>query len=125
MRLIVSILAAMLGSTLGAAARTGVEAADRAMHGQGAPEGPVSINASITAAAFGGFVGSIFGGPRRAFWLGAVLSAAGAERFDNMILGRFGIDTDALVAKATEAASRAREMARERAGDASEADEAA
>lgn len=114
MRLIISVLAAMLGSTLGAAARVGIDLADGALHGEGGTDKPIAINASLTAAAIGGFFGSMLGGPRRAFWLGAVLSAAGAERFDHMIAGKFGIDTDALVAKATEAAQKARAAARDR-----------
>jgi hypothetical protein len=62
------------------------------------------------AALIGGAVGSVLG-LRMAFWVGAVLGAAGADRLDAMLLGRVGIDMDALVAKATEAASRARSTA--------------
>ena len=53
-------------------------------------------------------------GPRTAFWLGAVMGAAGIDRFDAFALQQVGIDMDAMVAKANEAAQSA-------AGDAAEA----
>jgi len=106
MRLFISIFGAALGSLLGGAARAGTDAAERAMRGD-APD-HVNVSGSLTAAVVGGFIGNILGGPRRAFWLGAVLGAAGANRFDTMILRRFGVDPDALVARATEAAERVR-----------------
>jgi hypothetical protein len=116
MRLFLSILAAMAGSTLGAAARTAADAADRLVRNEPMAEGPVTVNGSVTAAVVGGFLGTLLGGPRRAFWLGAMLGAAGADRFDAMLLSRFGLDANTLMAKATAAAGRARAMASERAG---------
>ena len=107
MRLFISIFGAALGSLLGGAARAGTDIADNALRG-GDEIGTVNISGSITAAVVGGVVGNILGGPRRAFWLGAVLGAAGASRFDAMILRRFGVDPEALVARAGEAAERVR-----------------
>ena len=118
MRFIASVLAAMLGSSLGVAIRVGLETAERQMKGEPMDE-TIVVGGSLTAGLAGGVVGS-FLGVRRAFWLGAVFGAAGAKRFDAMILGRFGIDTDALVAKATEAAGRAKAAAQARRGGASD-----
>jgi hypothetical protein len=114
MRFIASVLAAMLGSTLGGAIRVGLESAEHQVKGEPMDENIV-VGGSLTAALAGGVIGS-FLGVRRAFWLGAVFGAAGAARFDAMILGRFGIDTDALMAKATEAAGRAKAAAQARRG---------
>ncbi|HET6379865.1 MAG TPA: hypothetical protein VFH63_02360 [candidate division Zixibacteria bacterium] len=104
--LLLSILAGVAGSALGSAARVGIDAADRRLNGEPLPENVV-INASPTAGAVAGVLG-IFLGVRRAFWVGAVLSAAGAERLDRRVLGRAGIDLDGLVARAQEAAAQAR-----------------
>jgi hypothetical protein len=61
-------------------------------------------------------VGSLLG-VSVAFWVGAVLGAAGTDRLDAMLLGRVGIDMDALVAKATEAATEAAKRTRSDASD--------
>jgi hypothetical protein len=106
MHLILSIFAAFGGSLLGAAARAGMDAAERRMKGEPEPE-MVSINGSLAAALAGGLAGVVLG-VRRAFWIGAVLGAAGASRADAILLGKVGIDTDALMAKAMAAAERAR-----------------
>jgi hypothetical protein len=111
MNLILSLLAGVVGSALGAVARLGVETADRGS-APGEAE-PVAINASLTAAAAGGILGSLLGGPGRAFWLAAVLSAAGAERLDRKLLGRAGVDYSGLVDRAMEAARQARSAAEE------------
>lgn len=116
MHLITSILAGLLGSVVGAAARAGVEAAERQLNGEPQAEN-VMIVASPTAGLAAGVAGIILGA-RRAFWLGAVLSAAGADRLDAKVLGRFGIDPEALVARAKEAAARARSGAEEPATEA-------
>jgi hypothetical protein len=105
MSLILSIPAAMLGSLLGSAARGGVAVARARVAGE--PE-PDVINVSISPAAglVGGFIGSVLG-LERAFWVGAMLGAAGMDRIDAMLLRRVGVDLDALVARATAAATQA------------------
>jgi hypothetical protein len=107
MKLILSILAGVAGSAVGAAARVGVDTLDRGSR-SGSDE-PVVVNGSLTAAVAGGLFGTLLGGPRRAFWLAAVLSAAGAERLDAKLLSRAGIDYGALVDRAVSAARQARE----------------
>jgi len=52
------------------------------------------------------------GGVGMAFWLGAVLGAAGADRLDWWLLDRLGVDRDALMAKARQAAESAQRQAR-------------
>ena len=47
-----------------------------------------------------------------AFWLGAVLGAAGADRLDWWVLERVGVDRDALLARARKAAESAQRQAR-------------
>src|SRR5213079_3428782 len=63
-----------------------------------------------------GLILSIFaalgGGVGMAFWLGAVLGAAGADRLDWWLLDRLGVDRDALMAKARQAAESAQRQAR-------------
>lgn len=120
MRLFISIFAAALGSMLGGAVRAAADTAHGALHGEEPSAGQLAVNASLTASVVGGFVGSILGGPRRAFWLGALLGAADADRFDAMLLARFGIDPNALMARATEAASRMRPGGQEPDGEAAE-----
>jgi hypothetical protein len=108
MHLILSILAGLAGSTLGAAARLLVDSADAGAL-PGADE-PIALRGSISAAVVGGLLGTILGA-RRAFWLAAVLSAAGAERLDRKLLARAGVDYDALVERAMETARQARSAA--------------
>ena len=115
MHLFISLIAALAGSALGAAARLIVDRAER-----GAPPDrgePVVVNASIAAALAGGLLGAILGA-RRAFWLAAVLSAAGAERIDRKLLSRAGVDYEALVSRARETARQARTAAEDAMGDA-------
>ncbi len=108
MRLFISIFSAALGSMLGGAVRAAADTAHGTLHGEETAIDHVNVTASLTAGVVGGFVGSILGGPRRAFWLGALLGAAGADRFDAMLLSRFGLDPNALMARATQAAARVR-----------------
>jgi hypothetical protein len=111
MTLILSILAGLLGSLFGSAARAGA-AVGRAQL-EGGPMPDVNLSGSPIAGVVGGVVGLV-AGPKTAFWLGAVLGAAGIDRFDAFALRQVGIDMDAMVAKANEAAQSA-------AGDAAEA----
>jgi phage tail tape-measure protein len=125
MHLLISIPAALLGSLVGSAARGGMLMAQAQLSPQATePEdqgesveavpapaaATINISVSPVAGLIGGAVGSVLG-LRMAFWVGAVLGAAGTDRLDAMLLGRVGIDMDALVAKATEAATRARSTA--------------
>ena len=125
MNLLFSIPAAVLGSVVGSAARGAMLMAQAQLAGQAtAPREPqgsdepvaaaaadtINISVSPVAGLIGGAVGSLLG-MRVAFWVGAVLGAAGTDRLDAMLLGRVGIDMDALVAKATEAATKARSAA--------------
>jgi hypothetical protein len=125
MHLLISIPAALFGSLVGSAARGGMLMAqaqlsaqatepddqDESVNAVPAPAAAtVNLSVSPVAGLIGGAVGSVLG-LRMAFWVGAVLGAAGTDRLDAMLLGRVGIDMDALVAKATEAASRARSTA--------------
>lgn len=102
MNLLISIPAALLGSLVGSAARGGVAVARARLIGEPTPDTTVSL--SPAAAIVGGLLGSVLG-VQRAFWLGAVLGAAGIDRIDAVLLRRVGIDLDAMVAKATEAAT--------------------
>ena len=120
MNMLISIPAALLGSLLGSAARGGVAMA-QAHLGATEPDAStqattINVSVSPVAALFGGAVGSLLG-VRVAFWLGAVLGAAGVDRLDAMLLGRIGVDMDAMVAKATEAATDAANRARSGASD--------
>jgi hypothetical protein len=109
MHLLISIPAALLGSLLGSAVRGAVATAqDRVTGGGGEAAEPV-VNVSISPVA--GLVGGVAGGMLgvgNAFWIGAVLGAAGMDRLDAKLLGQVGVDMDALVAKAVEVAERAR-----------------
>jgi hypothetical protein len=125
--LLISIPAALLGSLLGSAARGGVAMAQAQVSaGAGDTTAPdeaeaaaattTNVGVSPVAGLIGGAVGSLLG-VRVAFWLGAVLGAAGMDRLDAMLLGRVGIDMDALVAKASEAATEAAARARSAVAD--------
>jgi hypothetical protein len=131
MNLLISIPAALLGSLVGSAARSGVAmaqlqvaataTASEAPAGADEPEAvapatTINVSVSPVAGLIGGAVGTILG-VRVAFWLGAVLGAAGMDRLDAMLLGRMGIDMDALVAKATGAATEAATQARSAVSD--------
>jgi hypothetical protein len=110
MNLLISIPAALLGSLVGSAARGGVAMAQAQLSVREpdavTPATAINVSISPVAGVIGGAVGSLLG-VRVAFWLGAVLGAAGMDRLDAMLLGRMGVDMDALVAKATEAATEA------------------
>jgi hypothetical protein len=105
MSLILSILAGLLGSLFGSAARAGA-AMGRAQLEGGPMPATVNISGSPIAGLVGGVVGAVMGA-RTAFWLGAVMGAAGMDRFDAILLRRVGIDMDAFVARANEAAQSA------------------
>lgn len=103
MGLLLSILAALLGSLLGSATRGGVSVARARLTGEPGPD-VINVSPSPAAGLVGGLLGSVLG-VQRAFWLGAMLGAAGMDRIDAMLLRRVGVDLDALVARATEAAT--------------------
>jgi hypothetical protein len=123
MNLLISTLAALLGSLIGSAARGGVATAQAQLGG--APrkksDAAAAINVSVSPVAglVGGAIGSVFG-LRVAFWIGSVLGAAGMDRLDARLLAQVGIDLDAMVAKAVNAAGKARESAMGEPADASE-----
>jgi hypothetical protein len=108
--LLISIPAALLGSLVGSAARGGVAMAQAQISvsqpDASTPATTINVSISPVAALVGGVIGSLLG-VRVAFWLGAVLGAAGMDRLDAMLLRRVGIDMDELVAKASDAASEA------------------
>jgi outer membrane lipoprotein SlyB len=104
MGLILSILAGIAGSLAGGLARAGVDFVEQQVRRSGADQ-DVNINASLVGAVASGVVAdTVGGGPGLAFWLGAVLGAAGADRLDSWLLKRIGVDRDALMAKARDAA---------------------
>jgi hypothetical protein len=111
MSLIASILAGLLGSLFGSGARAGLAMARAQLEGEPAPE-VMNISGSPIAGVVGAVVG-VVAGPKTAFWLGAVLGAAGIYRFDAILLKQVGIDLDEMVAKATEAAKSAQAAAGE------------
>jgi MFS family permease len=123
MNLLISIPSALLGSVIGSTARGGVAMAQGQLGAKtGVPGEPGehhrasladTINISISPAAglIGGVVGSLLG-MRVAFWVGAVLGAAGMDRLDAMLLERIGVDMDALVDRASEVATEAAGKAR-------------
>lgn len=105
MGLILSILAGLAGSLVGGIARAGVALAEQQVNRDRPSEKDVSINASVVGAVASGVVAdTVGGGPGLAFWLGAVLGAAGADRLDWWLLKRVGVDRDELLAKARDAA---------------------
>lgn len=119
MGLILSIVAALFGSVVGAGVRAGVNMAERQLEHAGPPD-QVNLNGSLVGGVAAGVVGDTFGGPRLAFWLGAVLGAAGADRLDWWILRRMGVDPEQLMARAREAAMQAGQAARQRGGQSEE-----
>ena len=71
------------------------------------------INGSLVGGVAAGVVAdAVGGGVGLAFWLGAVLGAAGADRLDWWVLERVGVDRNALIAKARKAAESAQRQAR-------------
>ena len=110
MHLLISIPAALLGSLLGSAIRGAVATAQDRVAASGdeaAAEPVVNVSISPVAGLVGGVAGGMLGAGT-AFWIGAVLGAAGMDRLDAKLLGQVGVDMDALVARAVEAAERAR-----------------
>jgi hypothetical protein len=105
MSLILSILAGLLGSLFGSAVRAGLVMARAQMEGEPEP-GVMNISGSPIAGVVGGVLGVVLGA-KTAFWIGAVLGAAGIYRFDAILLKQVGIDLDAMVARANEAAQSA------------------
>ncbi len=99
MRVVIGTLAALAGGLLGSAARGGVDIAHARLAGEPEPA-VVNVTVSPVAAVAGSLVGLVLG-VRAAFWAGAVLGAAGSGRIDRLVLGRFGIDVDELVGRAT------------------------
>jgi hypothetical protein len=115
MHLLISIPAALLGSMLGSAVRGGVAVAQQRVEGagdKGASQAAnvINVSGSPVAALAGGLAGSVLGWGT-AFWVGAVLGAAGMDRLDARLLGMVGIDMDAMMAKAMHAAAKARDAA--------------
>ena len=80
MTLILSILAGLLGSLFGSAARAGAAMGRAQLEGEPMPA-VMNLSGSPIAGVVGGVVGLV-AGPRTAFWLGAVMGAAGIDRFD-------------------------------------------
>ena len=114
MGLILSIFAALGGSVAGAAVRAGITVVDQqlAKRESDASE-PMMINGSLVGGVAAGVVAdAVGGGVGLAFWLGAVLGAAGADRLDWWVLERVGVDRDALIARARRAAESAQRQAR-------------
>ena len=114
MGLILSIFAALGGSVAGAAVRAGITVVDQqlAKRESDASE-PMMINGSLVGGVAAGVVAdAVGGGVGLAFWLGAVLGAAGADRLDWWVLERVGVDRDALIARARKAAESAQRQAR-------------
>lgn len=99
MRLILGTMAALAGSLLGSAARGGVDITHARLAGEPEPD-VINVTVSPVAAVVGSVAGVVLG-VRGSFWAGAVLGAAGSARIDRLVLGRFGIDMDELVARAT------------------------
>jgi outer membrane lipoprotein SlyB len=125
MGLILSILAGIVGSLAGSVARAGVNLAEQQVRPGSSADEPMMVNASVVGAVASGVVAdTVGGGPGLAFWLGAVLGAAGADRLDWWVLKRVGVDRDELIAKARDAAmSKAAEIRGEDTSEAaSEAD---
>jgi hypothetical protein len=109
MRTIACTFAALLGSSFGSVVRLGIDALGDRFEGAAPPPGPIVANGAVLSSLGVGLVAATLGrGPRLSFWLGAVLGAAGAERFDALLFRRFGIDGDELMARAREAAQRRR-----------------
>jgi hypothetical protein len=104
MRLIVSILAGFAGSLAGSATRVGVNLAERQLERAGPPD-VVAVNGSLVGGLAAGMIADAVGGPRLAFWLGAVLGAAGTDRLDWWVLRKVGVDPEQMMARARDAAA--------------------
>jgi hypothetical protein len=105
MGLILSLFAALAGSVAGAGVRAGMRVAEQQLGGGKASAEPMMINGSLVGGVAAGVVAdAIGGGPSLAFWLGAVLGAAGADKLDWWVLRRVGVDPEQLIGKARDAA---------------------
>jgi hypothetical protein len=122
MHLLISIPVALLGSLLGSAARGGVAMAQAQLVGEGEASSTINVSVSPVAGLIGGLVGSLLG-LRAAFWVGSVLGAAGMDRLDAKLLAQVGVDMDAMVAKAVDAAASVRQSVAEEAEAAQDATE--
>ncbi len=105
--MIIRIVAALFGSGLGGTVRAGVTVVERRLGAAEHAEGPINVSGSLVAALVSGIACSVLGrGPRLAFWFGALLTAAGADRLDWWVLQRFGIDPERLMEQARATAVR-------------------
>jgi len=102
-----SIFFALLGGTFGSAVKNAVDMAVRTVTRDEAPPESITISASLVGSGAAALLGTVLLGPRRAFWLSALFAAAGAEQLDRAVLRTVGVDVDALVAKAQQAAKAA------------------
>ncbi|MDP9273521.1 MAG: hypothetical protein M3O93_08365 [Chloroflexota bacterium] len=118
MHTILAIFAALVGSTFGNAVRAGVDTASQRLKAGGGTtsDDPIMVNGSLLASVVTGTtVSTVGGGAGLAFWIGAVLGAAGADRLDWVVFKRFGLDRDKLIAQAREAGRGAAVQGRRRA----------
>jgi hypothetical protein len=114
--MIISTIAALLGSGLGGAVRAAVTIVERQLGTAEPSDAPIRVSGSLVAAITAGIVCSLLGrGPRLAFWFGALLAAAGTERIDWWVLRRLGVDPQRLMeqARAVAAARASRRSAAE------------
>jgi hypothetical protein len=113
MGLILSLVAALAGSVAGSGVRAGVRMAEQQLDKTKASAEPMTVNGSLVGGVAAGVLAdAIGGGAVLAFWLGAVLGAAGADRLDFWVLRRVGVNPDDLMARARDAAVEAQERAR-------------
>jgi hypothetical protein len=113
MGLILSLVAALAGSVAGSGVRAGVRLAEQQLDKKNASSEPLMVNGSLVGGVAAGVLAdAIGGGAGLAFWLGAVLGAAGADRLDFWVLRRVGVNPDDLMARARDAAMEAQERAR-------------
>jgi hypothetical protein len=95
MHTILAIFAALVGSTFGNAIRAGVDTASQRLQGGTTKDDSIMVNGSLLASVVTGTtVSTVGGGAGLAFWIGAVLGAAGADRLDWVVFKRFGLDRD-------------------------------
>jgi hypothetical protein len=126
MSLLISIPGALLGSLLGSAVRGVVASAQQRVTAGGETtnaEAVINVSLSPVAGLVGGVAGGLLG-PGTAFWIGAVLGAAGMDRLDAKLLGQVGIDMDGLIARAMDAADKARKGGEAAVAEAPEAEQA-
>jgi hypothetical protein len=117
--MIIAMLAALVGSGLGSGVRAGVSFVEQRLGIAETAAEPtdtvITVNGSLVSALVAGTIASTLGrGARFAFWLGAVLGAAGADRLDLWLLRRLGVDPEKLMAQARDAATQQAARARAR-----------